>query len=83
MTYLDTHVVEWLYAGETRLLSPRARKSIEEEEGLLASPMVTLELEFLKEIGRLTVGAEAVLEDLRGPIGIEVCHLAFEKVLAR
>lgn len=80
MTYLDTHVVAWLYAGETRLLSPRARASIEEET-LLVSPMVALELEFLKEIGRLTVGAEAVLEDLRRRIGIEVCHLAFEKVV--
>ena len=81
MIYLDTHVVAWLYSGETRLLSPRARTFIEKSP-LLVSPMVVLELELLKEIGRLTVGAHVIIEDLRVRIGIEVCDFSFPKVVA-
>ena len=81
LIYLDTHVLAWLYSGKTHLLSPRARISIEQSP-LRVSPMVVLELEFLKEIGRLTVGASAIIESLRAHIGIEVCDLSFQKIVA-
>ena len=81
LIYLDTHVVAWLYAGATHLLSGRARAAVERDP-LLVSPMVVLELEFLREIGRLTVGAHAVIEDLRGRIGLEVCDLDFRRIVA-
>lgn len=81
MIYLDTHVVAWLYAGATELLSGAARTAIE-TESLLVSPMVLLELEFLREIGRLGVGATSVLEELRGRIGLEICDLDFRRVAA-
>lgn len=81
VTYLDTHVVAWLYAGTTRLLSARARAAVEHDR-LLVSPMAVLELEFLREIGRLTVGAHAVVEELRGRIGVEVCDLDLTRVVA-
>ncbi len=81
LIYLDTHVVAWLYSGETRLLSTRARKAIEENP-LVISPMVVLELQFLKEIGRLRTGAVAIVDDLRSRIGLEVCDLSFTKVIA-
>jgi len=79
--YLDTHVIAWLYAGATRLLSAKAREAIEEEV-LMISPMVVLELEFLHEIGRLTVGAQPMIEKLRGRIGLEVCDLDFRRIVA-
>ena len=81
MTYLDTHVVAWLYAGATKLLSARARLAVERDP-LLISPMVVVELEFLREIGRLTVGAHAVVEELRARIGLEVCDLDFRRIVA-
>jgi len=81
VTYLDAHVVAWLYAGATKLLSARARVAVERDR-LSISPMVLLELEFLREIGRLTVGAHAVVEELRGRIGLEVCDLDFARVVA-
>lgn len=81
MIYLDTHVIAWLYAGATELLSEPAREAIEKEP-LRVSPMVLLELEFLREIGRLGVGANLVLEELRGRIGLEVCDLDFRRVAA-
>ena len=81
MTYLDTHVVAWLYAGATKLLSARARVAVERDP-LLISPMVILEPEFLRQMGRLTVGAHAVVEGLRARIGLEVCDLDFSRIVA-
>lgn len=47
LTYFDTHVVAWLYAGRVDLFSRRAATAIEDGE-LLISPMVTLELQYLQ-----------------------------------
>lgn len=80
MIYLDTHVVAWLYAGRVDLLSARARQLLELEE-LLISPMVTLELEFLREIGRLAVGGNAVVQSLAAQIGLRVCERPFAVVV--
>ena len=54
MIYLDTHAVIWLYAGEIDLFPAKAKDAIEASE-LLISPAVLLELQFLKEIGRIKV----------------------------
>jgi PIN domain nuclease of toxin-antitoxin system len=81
VTYLDTHVVAWLYAGATGLLSPRARATVE-GDSLSISPIVILELEFLREIGRLNVGAQLIVDALRSRIGLEVCDLDFRRIVA-
>jgi L-aminopeptidase/D-esterase-like protein len=44
--------------------------------------MVALELQYLFEVGRVGAGAETVLGALRGGIGLEVCDLPFERVVA-
>ncbi len=80
MIYLDTHVVVWLYAGKSDLLSPLAVERIEAED-LLISPMVQLELEYLREIDRLTVGSALVIESLAQRIGLTVCDLPFPIVM--
>ena len=51
--YLDTHVVLWLSEGLVERLPKAARRSIEEND-LLFSPMVRLELQYLYEIKRCT-----------------------------
>ncbi len=79
LIYLDTHVVVWLYAGTTDLFSRNAKRAIE-ENSLLISPMVLLELEFLYEIKRLRVQAGTVQETLRETIGLEVCDAGFRKI---
>ena len=63
MIYLDTHVVVWLYAGDTERLSVHARQHIESNE-LLVSPIVLLELAYLKELGRITVDSALIRETL-------------------
>lgn len=80
LIYLDTHVVAWLYAGRTDLLSPRAAKLVETEE-LRISPAVTLELEFLREIGRLRAGGNTIVQSLSIQLGLRVCDLAFPAVV--
>lgn len=76
MIYLDTHVVVWLYVPRKDLLSAAARKQIDDND-LYISPMVLLEIEFLREIGRLAVGGNAIYQDLHRRIGLKVCELEF------
>ena len=79
LIYLDTHVVGWLYAGRTKLLSKRVVRLLERSD-LLVSPMVVLELYFLFETGRSSVSGEVVFQDLQQRIGLKVCDAAFPQV---
>ena len=81
MIHLDTHVVAWLYAGRTDLLSDVARAKIEGEP-LAVSPMVLLELEYLHEIGRVTQPSVDVITHLAAQIGLSVSQAPFDAVIA-
>ncbi|MGB6947525.1 MAG: type II toxin-antitoxin system VapC family toxin [Bryobacteraceae bacterium] len=80
MTYLDTHVVIWLFGGERHRLSAVATEQIRNEE-LLVSPAVVLELQLLHEIKRLRAVAVKVIERLSSEIGLAVCRVPFTSVL--
>ena len=71
MIYLDTHVVIWLYAGLAEQFSARARKLINENE-LAISPIVSLEVQYLHEIGRITIASDAIISDLQERIGLQI-----------
>lgn len=77
--YLDTHVVVWLFSGETDKISNKGLDLIEECE-LLISPMVVLELEFLHEIGRLNYKHDEILASLSDSIDLKVCNFSFAMV---
>ena len=79
MVYLDTHIVVWLYAGRTDLLSSRAVAGIEEND-LLISPMVLLELAYLHEIRRVDATATRIMTALSREIGLQTCDLPFAAV---
>lgn len=76
MIYLDTHVVVWLYAALTNKLSNQAIEAIENNQ-LLISPMVQLELQYLKEIGRITTNGALIIKNLNCTIGLELCNQSF------
>lgn len=78
--YLDTHVVVWLYAGELDRFSPKAAGLVEDND-LLVSPAVLLELQFLKEIKRITADPMLVFQTLEQTIGLQLCQLDFSKVV--
>lgn len=81
MIYLDTHVVAWLYAGRTDLLPDRVRVLIEEND-LYISPVVLLELQYLKEIGRITAEPGIMLESVSASTGLRTCGRPFLQVVS-
>lgn len=81
MIYLDTHVVVWLYAGEVGRLGTRARAALETQE-LRVSPMVLLELEYLREIGRISARPEKIRTALALDLGLHVCALPMADAVA-
>ena len=69
VTYLDTHVVVWLYAGLSDRFPASVRKRL--ESPLAVSPVVELELQYLYEVGRTTVPGDAVISELEQLVGLE------------
>jgi PIN domain nuclease of toxin-antitoxin system len=80
ISYLDTHIVVFLHAGEVGRISARAQTQIEHTD-LLISPMVLLELEMLYDKGTLKYPSGHILADLTQQIGLSVCQLAFAQVV--
>ena len=63
--YLDTHVITWLYAGRKDLLPAKVRQTIQECD-VYISPIVSLKLQYLYEIGRTKISAAKVIQALCG-----------------
>ena len=79
MIFLDTHVVVWLYSGYITKLSKTVIDHIENND-LIISHMVKLELQYLFEIGRITVTPEAIIKSLNASIGLKVSLMKTEQV---
>ena len=82
LTYLDTHVVAWLYAGVARKLSAVAKRAIDRDE-LRIAPIVQLELEYLFETGRVRERAAPVVATLIDRFGLVICDRDPAQVVAR
>ena len=80
MIYLDTYVVVWLYQGDIKRLSPKAISAIENED-LYISPIVQLELQYLHQIDRITMGSKHIITDLQAQIGLRICDLPFAEII--
>jgi PIN domain nuclease of toxin-antitoxin system len=80
LVYLDTHVVVWLYDALTDRLSKAAAAAIEEND-LVISWMVELELQFLYEIGRLRVKPAEIIRHLSTQIGLRLSDVGLERIV--
>ncbi len=80
--YLDTHVTLWLYSGQTEHLSKRAANLINRER-VGISPVVLLELQYLREIGRVTTVPQAIITDLKQRLGLAIEDRSLETVMER
>ena len=80
VAYLDTHIAVWLYAGLTEKISDAARDAIEDND-LLISPLVRLELQYLFEIGRITVKPDTIIKNLFTAIDLRVSETPLQKIL--
>ncbi len=77
--FMDTHVVVWLFLGALDKLSEKVKMLIESND-LCISPIVILEIQYLKEIGRINIAANEIISDLQAKIGLLVDDLSFEIV---
>ncbi len=80
LVYLDTHVVVWLYDALTDRLSQAAAEAIEDND-LVISWMVELELQFLHEIGRLRVKPAEIIRHLSTQIGLRLSDVGLERIV--
>ena len=78
--YIDTHVAVWLAQGDLSKLSPAAKAAIASAD-LLLSPMVLLELQYLRELGRLTLTADEIRLKLEHELDARLCSLDFASVV--
>jgi PIN domain nuclease of toxin-antitoxin system len=81
VVHLDTHVVCWLYEGRPELLSAAAAAAVEGGR-LFVSPVVDLELQLLREIGRILRGPDTVLRALAREIGLQVTTTDYRSAVA-
>jgi PIN domain nuclease of toxin-antitoxin system len=82
LIYLDTHVLVWLYAGQVEQFSDSVQALLNEQD-LLISPMVQLELQYLHEIKRVTVTADTIIADLAQRLGLAICPKPFTAIIAQ
>lgn len=80
LVYLDTHVVVWLYDALTERLSQAAAEAIEDND-VVISWMVELELQFLHEIGRLRVKPAEIVRHLSTQIGLRLSDVELERIV--
>ena len=80
MIFLDTHVVIWLYAGEVDRFPSRARKRLENQR-LLISPTVLLEIQYWHELSRVTQGPALILKELEKSLGLGIHTENFERIV--
>jgi PIN domain nuclease of toxin-antitoxin system len=79
-TYLDTHVIVWLYDGEIGKFTPKAA-DIVESHPLYASEFVRLELKYLEAIGRLRISPDTIIRFLADEIGLSMCTLPLGPII--
>lgn len=80
MIHLDTPVLVWVLAGEHSRL-PLPVRTLLDTERLAISPMVSLELTYLHEIGRITTSAEEVLDAVRPALELVVSSVPFPEIV--
>lgn len=80
--FLDTHIVVWLYAGLIEKISVTARQAMEAND-LLISPMVRLELQYLFEIGRITVKPDTMINNLFTSIGLRISETPLQEIIEK
>ena len=79
IAYLDTHVLIWLCENQLDRIGGRTLDTLNASD-LLISPIVTLELTYLHEIGRSRRVAQDIVKQLREQIGLRVCDHSFADV---
>ena len=78
--HLDTHTAVWLYAGRKDLFTPRVLRVLDSAD-LYISPMVLLEIQFLREAKKVDIKVDTFLKDMRAELGLKLCENDFPSVM--
>ena len=79
IAYLDTSVVVWLAQGDVGRISSKAQRLLNQAD-LLISPMVLIELEYLREVNRIRLSSRDIMLKVEHEAGVRVCDLPFPLV---
>lgn len=80
MIHLDTHVVLWLADGQADRFPPAAVRAIDAHD-LVISPMVLLELDYLREVGRTRLPARDIFAAVTARTGLRLSTASFSAVV--
>ena len=80
VVFLDTHIAVWLYAGLVEKISDNAKQAIDNCD-VLVSPLVRLELQYLYEIGRITVKPDTIIKALFKAIGLKISETPLQQII--
>lgn len=80
LAFLDTHALAWIYFGEIEKFTDKGRKVIDSYQ-LNVSPLVILELQYLKEIGRITVSPHNIIQTLETDFGLKIDNSPYTEIV--
>ena len=80
LVYLDTHIVVWLYAGLLDKFTPKARAGID-DNNVVISQFVRLELQYLYEIGRIKVEPDKIIRELASEIDLKISECPLNNII--
>jgi len=78
--HLDTHAVIWLYEGLLNKFSTFAKQQIEEND-LVISPIVQLEIQYLFEIKRIKCESQMMIKELTNQLALEISQEPLQKII--
>lgn len=78
--FLDTHAAIFLWEGRAEVFGPGSRELLERVT-LHISPLVRLELGFLKEVGKLKVDPDHLLGSLAADLGVTMTSDPLEALI--
>jgi PIN domain nuclease of toxin-antitoxin system len=79
IAYLDTNIVFWLCENQLVRLSGNALEAVDEND-LLISPMVLIEMAYLNEVGRSLRQPHDIVRQLQTQLGLRICTQPFPSV---
>ena len=80
LVYLDTHIVVWLYAGLLDKFTPKAKEKIDDND-VVISQFVRLELQYLYEIGRIKVKPDKIIGALAHEIDLRTSDCPLDNII--
>lgn len=81
--FLDTNIIIWLYEKKLDRFSQNTLQILENTfHDLICSYTSLLELQYLFEIGEITISPYKVFSDLQIEIGLHFSVISFEKIIS-